>query len=550
MNKQKYLNYKTILKTSLVLFSSVLIGFSQRTFAGENKNNDISFCPRFTGVDIHHNFNLSQLNRDLISKVLDSKKEIQERLKATQKAVSENQYDVVMAQFGESLKDIDEVVKKLPANSDEALLQFQSYVFSKIKESLMNIHSELEYKLRVAILPALVCESLDDDPKHSNFEQIYGDLSQQLQSDYLIGDFKNQSYSNDTIVSGVSLSRGYYTTGRFQKGFDLVALNLNIERKRDRETGVLITNISGGAVLNLPQTFSSPLRKSVEIETALKTLKIKVQDVIVDNKPHTNHFAAMTFKDLKFNEDKLYFNDAEKHNPKIDIFFTNRIFAVPRLGDTFIHFVPKFDDKEAGLLVRLSPELCSDNCFLQNWYQKHIKLNVVLNHLVMDLVPTKLTIDSQIYVPFIRLPHIKSFEEGGAGALIRYFKNGDNYLDTVQNAFFPYNGSVLESDYSDSIPKYKLYIGSDSNKDLNNQLVKGLLEKNLQIRTGFFGAISLGKNIVEEITLFNQKISTCESGDFSSISYQDCIEKNLPEYSALLKKAKEDNGQTATVFTF
>lgn len=504
---------------TILLLGMIQSGLASLSYA-TTEQNDINFCSEIeTRQKV--NVNVSEIIRDTKKQGKDAVQGIKDKIKGVSEAVEQKDYDAILKKVESGFADISELISTVPGTSDEAIAKIQTIILDKLNASLNEVKERMEFKLRISLMPNPVCNKIIQTNNLENLTLING--STKAESQYVTGGFMNPAYKQKPRMYGVSLDEGYRTKSN-EKMIELVSFNLNIERYKDDNSDQFITETSGGVVVNLPKSFTSPVNKVIHAKVNIPLygeyefvpFNTKVRNLVLNQERKQNHFVGISFQNIKHNAQGLTFGLKGSENPKFDLYFTDKIYAVPQAGTRFVQIVPTFENKANGLLVEVMPQFCEQpNIREFGWVswafcKTLVETNVVFNHLVLELKGYKINKNSRVILPDILLPRTTKGESGGAGLMVRLYKSEDD-------RFY-------------AMPMKTMYFGSDSIELLNTQLTKSLEEKNQELHSKVIGTIIFGQHLYSSVTTVMNVVEACHNAYPSPMelaAYQNCVDVNV-----------------------
>lgn len=419
------------LKMPIIGFLLTSLSFLTNTWA---KDSPLSIC----GTEI---LNTSAINvRDLQPISFDKLKEkdkILDKLavltKDIQNLLNKNKEDV----FPKSLAIFSEHAAGLVGDSNNIYLT----ILSKINESLKGIKTQISFSARISILPEKLCQSMYK-MTNKRVEQLNEMISKNVKI----------NLPHSERFSTIEFNRNLNSAWEPQTKNKIEGISFNINYKTDLnnkmdKTPIYETEISGGIIVSVPKHFKVPLNIPLYLQK-LPTLILK--DAFFEHSPKypdRKHYITMNVDKVKFSNKVINpINNFNSTNyPEIHVYFSDEVYYDVRYLSRFLNFTPSIERPLGSLLGQIVFEKCEklmaeppSRSIMTNFWIKacdhSARINLALNHLIIDFVPTKLIEAGKaehtvVLLPQIRAPNPDKGEVGGIKFLPRQYNPLGNIQD-------------------------------------------------------------------------------------------------------------------------
>lgn len=311
-------------------------------------------------------------------------------------------------------------------------------ILSKINESIKGIKTQISFSARISILPEMLCQNMYK-MANQRIEQQNEMIRKNLKIDLPHSErFSTNEFNRDSNSAWAPQTKNKIEGISFNINY-----KVDLTKKIDKDP-LYETEVSGGIIVSVPRNFKFPLNIPLSLQN-LPTLILK--DAFFEYNPqyvNQKHYITMNIDKIVFsNKAKNPINNFNTSNyPEIHVYFSDEVFYDLRYISRFLHFTPSMERPLGALLGQIVLEKCekimaappSREIMANFWLKacdKMARLNLALNHLVINFAPTKLketnTIEPTIVLlPQIRAPNPDKGELGGVKFLPRYYSPIEN----------------------------------------------------------------------------------------------------------------------------
>lgn len=487
-------------KGTVICFFLVNLSFLCKGFA---KNDRLSIC----GTEI---LNTSAINVSDLQPIsftqLKEKDKILDKLavlsKDIQNLLDKNKEDI----FPKSLAIFSEHVPGLIGDSNNIYLT----ILSKINESLKGIKTQISFSARISILPEKLCQSMYK-MTNKRLKQLNEMVSKNIKIDLPHSEsFSTQEFNRNSNAAWIPQTKNKIEGISFN-------INYKTDLNQDQKKAIYETEISGGIIISVPKHFSLPLNIPLYLQN-LPTLILKDAFFEYSPKyPDRKHYITMNIDKVVFtNKVDPVINILNTSNyPEIHVFFSDEVHYDLRYLSRFLNFTPSIERPLGSLLGQIVLEKCEkmmaappSRSIMTNFWVKacdhSARLNLALNHLVINFVPTKLkevgnSEATIVLLPQIRAPNPNKGEVGGVKFLPRYYNPLGNAKDRPEMKLFSFylNSTKYVKTVFDQgldIVNFTLKNNAVGVLSVLNEMKKNILYANFKIKSSHINA----KEIPEE----------------------------------------------------
>lgn len=382
-------------------------------------------------------------------------------------------------------------------------------ILSKINESIKGIKTQISFSARISILPEKLCQSMYK-MANKRIEQQNDMIRKNTKIDLPHSErFSTEDFNIDSNAAWVPQTKNK---------IEGISFNINykadLAKKIDKDP-FYETEVSGGIIVSVPRNFAFPLNIPLYLQN-LPTLILKDAFFEYNPKyPNRKHYVTMNVDKITFsNKAKNSINNFNTNNyPEIHVYFSDEVHYDLRYLSRFLHFTPSMERPLGSLLGQIVLEKCekimaappSRDIMTNFWVKacdKSARLNLALNHLVINFAPTKLKESSTseptiVLLPQIRAPNPDKGEVGGVKFLPRYYSPIENNKNRPE--LRPFSFYLNSNKYVKTILDQGLNIVNFTLKNNAVGVLSVLNEMKKTVMTTAFKLGNLDANTTDEI---------------------------------------------------
>jgi len=374
-------------------------------------------------------------------------------------------------------------------------------ILSKIEFAMKQIHSKTSFRARISVLPDSLCdhlvtrteqklEYLDNKEAGQTLSKTekmiqslidnLPDLTKSHENNYMNDNelqhgylFKGKSINYDKLKSIyhdfydkdqqdeiISFSTNTYNHSTApQKNFELIGLNFNLKYEVKQQEDVMKNlpyeynaDITGGILITVPQNFQYPLNIPIQLQDSpVGNIYLKTAQFENDpNYPSIKNYIAINFENIKFTNilpDSQNLSNSI-NNPRIHLYFSDEVKFNYNVATNKMSLVPSFEFPMRSLLINITTDGCA-KC------EKYTKLNLPINHLILDIEPFEIFTEDPITnqqtylgsvpIPKLRFPNHKYGEKGGLRFSLR--ADGLTRSNKYELLTFYLNGDSIANEF-------------------------------------------------------------------------------------------------------
>lgn len=430
-----------------------------------------------------------------------------------QNLLNKNKDDI----FPKSLAIFSEHAAGLIGDSNNIYLT----ILSKINESLKGIKTQISFSARISILPEKLCQNMYK-MTNKRIEQQNEMIRKNIKIDLPHSErFSTLEFNKNSNAAWEP---------QFKNKIEAISFNINYKtdlNHKANKTPIYETEISGGIIVSVPKYFKVPLNIPLYLQN-LPTLILKDAFFEYSPKyPDRKHYITMNIDKVVFsNKVTNSINNLNTTNyPEIHVYFSDEVHYDLRYLSRFLNFTPSIERPLGSLLGQIVLEKCEkimaeppSRAIMTNFWVKacdhSARLNLALNHLIINFVPTKLKEEGKteptiVLLPQIRAPNPDKGEVGGVKFLPRQYNPLGNSQDRPE------------------LKPFSFYL--NSTKYVKTIFDQGLKIVNLTLKNNAVGVLSVLNEMKKTVMTSALKINSSNSNAIITAEEEGSPDFELPK---------------------